>query len=383
MLLHHGSRNYNEAASDAANRAREKMEGLFETGRRKGATIINRVMTEVPTDHLVPGPRLRFDGDIYEREEGAPADILMRVDSKEDFEPLSIQKFAMGQICSRANIPTRYAEFLREPEQAGWGHKLLAENFNQLYSHDKDNFLTRSYDGRLRGFLSDRYRRLDSRPLLESFTGECQKYGLVPIEGYGSETKVALKALLPCVFEPVPNEVMCFGVMWENSDYGNGAHTIRAFAMRLWCTNYAITEVGFRQIHLGKRLTENMTWSNQTYALDTQATASQIRDVVNQGISPASIEAFCSVIKAANEQEIDPKKMMGDLSKYMNKGELEMVKDKYNEPDVVALPAGNTVWRMSNAISWVAGNKIDDDERKVEVMRVAGGLLERVAKKAA
>jgi hypothetical protein len=86
------------------------------------------------------------------------------------------------------------------------------------------------------------------------------------------------------------------------------------------------------------------------------------------------------VIKKAHETEIDPKKMMGDLSKHLNKGELELVKDRYNTPDVVALPPGNSVWRMSNAISWVAGNKVDDDERKIDIMRVAGGLLERVSK---
>lgn len=383
MLYHHGSKSYEEAASEAAVAARAKIEALIEKGRTKGASVINRVMTEVPTDHLIPGKRLLFDGDIDQRNPGAETDILMGVKELSaipEFVPLSIQKFAMQQICSRANFPMRYAEYLREPEQAGWGHQLLAQNLNKLYEHDSSVFLARSYDYRLRGFLSDRYRRLDSRPLLEAFTGECQKYGLVPVEGYGSETKVALKAMLPMVFEPVPNEVMAFGVLWENSDYGNGAHKVMAFALRLWCTNFAITEVGFRQVHLGKRLTEDMDWSQQTHALDTQTTASQLKDVIGRAISPDSVSSFCNVIKKANELEIDPKKMMTDLSKYMNKGELELVKDRYNEPDIIALPPGNTVWRMSNAISWVAGNSIPDDERKLEMMRVAGGLLEKVAK---
>jgi hypothetical protein len=380
MLYHHGDRNYNEAASDAANRAREKMEGMFEYGRQKGTYIIEKVMREVPTDHLVKGKSLQFGNKIYGQEEESE-DFLMGVpDLCDKFPPLAIQKFAFGQVCSRANFPTKYAEYLREPEQAGWGPQLLSENLNELYSHEDSKFLTRSYDGKLRGFLSDRYRRLDSRPLLESFVEESQKYGMVPIEGYSSETKVAMKALLPCVFEPVPNEVMCFGAMWENSDYGNGYHRIYAFAMRLWCTNYAITEVGFKQVHLGKRLTDDMNWSAQTHSLDTQATASQIRDVVNQSISPDSVNRFCEVIKAANEAEIDSKKVISDLSKYLNKAEVSLVKDKFNEPDVVALPPGNTVWRMSNALSWVAGNKIADEERKLEVMKVAGVLLEKVAK---
>ena len=379
MLMHHGSRDYNEAASDAAGRAREKMEGMFEAGRQRGARIIEKVMTEVPQDYIIKGNTIKFDGDIDSRPVGSPIGLLLGHRSGE-FNPLETQKFAMQQVCSRANMPIRFAEYLKEPERVGWGQKLLSHNLNELYSRDKANFLLRSYDGRLRGFLSDRYRRLDSRPLLDAFCGESEKYGLVPVEGYASETKVAMKALLPIVFEPVPNEVMAFGVMWENSDYGNGAHTIRAFALRLWCTNYAITEIGFRQVHLGRRLTDDISWSKNTYDMDTQATASQIKDIVSQGVSPDATSAFCEVIKMAHEKQIDPKKMVVDLSKHLTKGEIEMVRDKYNEPDVVALPPGNTVWRMSNAVSWVAGNKIEDSERKVEVMRVAGGLLEKVAK---
>lgn len=379
MLYHPRSTSYNEAASDAARVARGKMESMFEVGRQRGMRIIEKVQTEVPKDFIIKGNTIKFDGDIDNRPSGSTTGLLLG-HKVEEFSPLETQKFSMQQICSRANIPMRYAEFLKEPERVGWGQKLLAHNLNEIFSREKDRYLLRSYDGGLRGFLSDRYRRLDSRPLLDAFCGECEKYGLVPIEGYGTDTKVAMKALLPRVFEPVPNEVMCFGVMWENSDYGNGAHTIRAFAMRLWCTNYAITEIGFRQVHLGRRLTDDLSWSAKTYELDTQATASQIKDIVSQGVSPDATSAFCEVIKMAHEKEIDPKKMVGDLSKHLTKGEIEMVKEKYNEPDVVALPPGNTVWRMSNAVSWVAGNKVEDSERKIEVMRVAGGLLEKVAK---
>ena len=32
---------------------------------------------------------------------------------------------------------------------------------------------------------------------------------------------------------------------------------------------------------------------------------------------------------------------------------------------------------MSNAISWIANSKIDNEERKLEVMRVAGEILNR------
>jgi hypothetical protein len=38
------------------------------------------------------------------------------------------------------------------------------------------------------------------------------------------------------------------------------------------------------------------------------------------------------------------------------------------------MPAGNSMWRLSNAISWVAG-KTEHAERKLEISKVAGQIL--------
>ena len=74
-------------------------------------------------------------------------------------------------------------------------------------------FLLRSVNGEVRGFLSDRFRRLDSRPIVDSFARVCQGVGALPVEGYVTDTKMALKAILPQVFEPVRHEVMAFGAV--------------------------------------------------------------------------------------------------------------------------------------------------------------------------
>jgi hypothetical protein len=43
-------------------------------------------------------------------------------------------------------------------------------------------------------------------------------------------------------------------------------------------------------------------------------------------------------------------------------------------PEMVNMPAGNSMWRLSNAISWVAGTT-EDAERKLEINKVAGQVL--------
>lgn len=382
MLVHHSSRqDYDVAASEAATRARGLLESRIEHGRQNGAQVIEKIMTETPRDQIVKGGALRFDGNQIERDEGVPLGLLVGVHNDHQVG-MGIHKHAMGQVCAKAKFPARYAGWLQENDRVDWGLPLLAENLNTIYRHSGSRYLMRSYDDTLRGFLSDRYRRMDSRPLVEAFTGACQEVGALPIEGYASDTKVGLKAILPLVFEPVPNEVMSFGVMWENSDYGNGRHSLQAFMVRLWCTNYAIMSDSFSQVHIGKRLSDDISYSDRTYELDTQTISSAIRDVVATTIGPESVKTVCEVVKRAHEDEMTPQEMTRAIKAIggkLTKGEQEAVTTKFNEPDVVELPPGNTLWRLSNSLSWVA-NQSEEPERKVELMKIAGGVLDRKLK---
>ena len=58
----------------------------------------------------------------------------------------------------------------------------------------------------------------------------------------------------------------------------------------------------------------------------------------------------------------------------LQKHEADSVVEAYNSADTVNMPAGNSMWRLSNAISWVAG-KTEDAERKLEISKVAGQIL--------
>ena len=198
-----------------------------------------------------------------------------------------------------------------------------------------------------------------------------QKFGALPVQGYALDTKVGLKAILPVVFEPVPNEIFSYGLYWENSDFGDGAHTVRGFLNRLWCTNMAITEETMRQIHVGKRLSGDFSYSSRTYQLDTKTAASAIEDIVEHLLDPENVQKVCAGIKAAHEEEVSPLQVKGFLKKHLQKGEAEEVTRVFNSADVVNVPAGQTKWRLSNAVSWVAG-QMDDRHRALDLMKVAG-----------
>jgi hypothetical protein len=373
MLFHHDARPYEVAATDAAKKARDKIEGMIEAGRQSAARTIEKVMTEIPKDQMVKAPALEF----FPNERRLGVQILDRANPSLTMAPLHVHDHALGQLCERTNMNLRYAKWLQDPEdkRSDWGTPLLAHNLNELTKHmDGKRMLLRSYDQTLRGVLSDKYRRLDSRPLVESFATAVQAHGAIPIQGYASDTKVALKALLPQIFEPVPNEVVAFGVCWENSDYGNGAHQISGFVLRLWCTNYAISEEGMRQVHLGKRLGDNIQYSARTYELDTQATASALKDTVAAALGAETTTGFCEVIKSAHENKIDPRTAISAYRKSLSKDEAQQVTEAFNSPDVENMPPGNSLWRLSNAFSWVAG-KTENEERKLDMMKIAGQVI--------
>lgn len=366
MLTHHSSTDYNVAASAAATEARGKFEAEIERGKTRALAVIEQVERDVPQDRIVAAKKLNF----------IPENGRIKVqfpDSENTVE--GFHRHAIGQAAAKAEIPLAFIDRLME--KGAWGADLVAENLNRIYHNGNGaKYLTRSVKGEVRGFLSDSYRRMDSRPILEAFVNGISNFGAVPVDGYALDTKVALKVVLPYVFEPADHEVMIFGAAFENSDFGNGAISVRSFVERLWCTNRAISTEDLRKIHLGSRMSEDLTFSERTYRLDTQTMASMVNDIVQNTLAPPNVKRYLDIVKQANEEKIEPAKVMAYLKKNLRKAEAENVIEAFNSPDIEMLPAGQTKWRMSNAISWIANSKIEDEERKLDLMKIAGAVLD-------
>ena len=179
---------------------------------------------------------------------------------------------------------------------------------------------------------------------------------------------------MPEVYEPVPGEVVAYGLSLENSDFGNGALSVRAYLLRIWCTNLAITQEEMRQVHLGKRPDESMIYSERTYELDAQATVSALKDVIQRQLNAEQLHQQIDLIRRADDWPVDANQAREMLRKALQKHEADLVVEAYNSPDTVNMPAGNSMWRLSNAISWVAG-KTEDADRKLEISKLAGQIL--------
>jgi hypothetical protein len=299
----------------------------------------------------------------------------------------ALHKHAFGQVAARAGVPEKYLNTLGDISDP-WGAELAAHNVNTLLKHESKTArnlvreITDKDGTEIRGFVSDRFRRLDSRPLLDSFMGACGQIGAVPIEGFALDTKVRMRAILPYLFEPVANEIILFGLEWRNSDFGDGKHGMNLFCHRTWCTNMSTMEEVLGQVHLGKRLDDNISYSQRTYELDTQANASALKDVVFDILSPNRVNLYVENIKEAIGDTIGEKDITKILKAKLTKGEAEKVSDLFNGPDVQNLPPGHSTYRLSNAISFFAQAEGISQNRKLELQEIAGSLMPKMGLKA-
>jgi hypothetical protein len=133
-----------------------------------------------------------------------------------------------------------------------------------------------------------------------------------------------------------------------------------------------------RQVHLGKRLDDSTLYSNRTYELDAKTTLSALRDVIDGQLDADSLKRRMEAIRHANQQIVCAEKAKETFQKLLQKGESEAACQAFDSPDTYNLPAGNTNWRLSNAISWIAG-QTKDAERKLDLMKIAGEVLPKVA----
>jgi len=371
MLHHHSATDYNVAASAAATAARDLMEKKIAGGKASAVALYDRVHGAVPVDAVVRGRALQFGYGVEE-----PLTVAAGAG------PMAIHRHALQQMASKAGIPGNFLSDLVGAQEQ-WKHELAARTLNDFYGRQVveksgdlagKRHLVRAVGGQVRGFLSDSYRRLDSRPLLMAFAEECNAIGAVPVEGTTTDVRVALKAYLPMVFEPIPNEVLCLGVEWSNSDFGAGKHALRAFIFRLWCANGACMEDALSQVHLGTKMAENVEFSEQTYQKDTALSVSMLRDVVRGALAPKGVHVLLDTIRAADEKKVEWRSVSTLLSKKLLKEELKAVRDAFESEDVINLPAQKSVWRVSNAVSWIAG-KTEDADRKLELQRFAGAVI--------
>ena len=298
-------------------------------------------------------------------------------------EQFGVHDHAISQAGEKLGVPTGYLKKLAT-QKSQWGRDLSAHILNEhSYNTDRQRVLVRSVGSEIRGILSDHYRRLNTTEIYGSFFTNVANSGGVLVDAFADATRTYVETILPKVI-PVPTEkngvvYMVFGMRISNSDFGDGALNVQAYSIQVACMNGMTRQNLLRQIHLGKRLPDNISLSEQTYKLDTEAQASLVGDVVSQVFSADNIERQAVSIQEASAMSVDLEKEVKKLP--MLKQEVEAVEKclMANREDDGVQGEG-TLWKLSQAVTAVARDQ-EDGRRQREIEDVAGKLFDRLPKK--
>jgi hypothetical protein len=353
---------------------RAKLDQLIDEGVKQAKGTFERLDTQIPKDYVVGHAALNFKA--Y-----TDSNVTVGFGTNGSSKGFNMHPHAMTQSFEKASIPKAYAETLLREGQSD----LLAENLNQRYARqtskasDPKKYLIREIDGEVRGFLSNKFRRMDSRPIVKTFLESTSPFGMVPLKAQALDTKYYLKMVVPTIFEVRPNEPILYGLCLQNSDFGDGALVLQVMLLRLICVNGCMSDTALRKVHLGARLgsgdDDSVEFSDETYDLDSRTMSSAVKDLVKSLVAPEVVKGKIDLVRAAFESTIDATAALAGLrsKSRITKAEEKQLSELYRSADVEMLPPGNSSWRLSNTLSLLAQQV--DPGRGLELENLAGSLI--------
>lgn len=365
--------------------ARVKLEQAIANGLDAGRRIIPQILNESPQDEIQAARETAL---VL-----SPGSALYRTRSGES----PISDYAFSQLTDRlggAKFAAYASEQLalsrprtvhgrggvRVDDSEGWRAAHVQEVAARHLEHASGRYLIRRVGGQVRGVLSDSFKRVDCRPMVDAFLGAVQKRGAVPAGGEITETRCVVRVIIPKIYEPTPGEFVAYGMQLANSDFGAGTYALSDFLLRLLCLNGMTGDKQLRQVHLGKRISADMELSAKTHALDTETLVSATIDTVGQLISDVVLDKRTRAIGELSRQELTFAQAIAQVGKRLSKTEREATEEIYEGPDVLNVPQGKTMWRFTNALSFLANDekKITSADRRIELQEIAGRLLPQV-----
>lgn len=301
-------------------------------------------------------------------------------------EKLTLHPHAITQAGEKLGIPTAYIRNLAHGK-GQWQRDLAAEILNRhSLNTDRQRVLVRTVGNQVRGILSDSYRRLSTPEIYRAFFEEIKAQGGIIIDAYADDTRSGIDVVIPQVFT-IPTEnngniTVVFGCRIANSDFGDGALTLSSYVIQVVCFNGMTRENLLRQVHLGKRLPDDLSISENTYRLDTQTQASAVRDITRTALGKDRFQKEVNAIQQATGTVIDIDNEIKRLPVIgFTKGEAEGIKKvliNSNPADGVA--GAPTMWKLTQAITAFAQDEAVLERRKREMQEMAGKMGYTAAK---
>lgn len=299
--------------------------------------------------------------------------LHMTLDSKT--YGFQIGELAHQQMAARLNIPFRYYQKMQEEVP-----NLLDQNINTWLNEKPERRMIRVLDGKVRAFLSDRYRRLDNLELCAAVLPVIQEIQGSQIESCEvTPTHLYLKVVNRRVKAEVKvGDVVQAGFVVSNSEVGLGSLRVEPLVFRLVCKNGLICkDLAQKKYHVGRQVNASddsayELYSEATLAQDDKAFFMKVQDVVRSAVDEAKFMLTVNRMRESTQIPLahDPVKSV------------ELLADKFqlteNERgDILRqlfMGGDNSRYGLVNAVT--AASKIAKSyERATDLERIGGEIL--------
>ena len=300
---------------------------------------------------------------------------MLSVSTGKDILSYRITDIAHRQIADRLNIPYKYYERMRLDYPA-----LLDKNVNGWLLKNPERRMLRTLDGKLRAFLSDRYRRLDNLELVDHVLPViAEMKGCEIISCDITETHLYLKVINKTMkAEIVPGDIVQAGFVISNSEIGLGALKVEPLVYRLVCKNGMISkDLAHKKYHTGKQVedTDNAyeLYSDATLAADDKAYFMKVQDIVSAAVDEAKFNLIVDKMRTAmsiktGDNPVQTVEVLGDRYVLNKLERASILRHFIMGNDYSHFGLVNAVTRSSQDAS--------DYNRATELERIGGTLLD-------
>ena len=228
---------------------------------------------------------------------------------------LDVNDVSFGQIAGHAGIDVRTARRL----QAGYSEQFDGL-INAIWQKEPSVRMLRSYvglaltdggRGKLRAFVSDKFKTFDNVNLLNSALPQLMEspaqFQVVNATVTDKRLYLRLKSLVHTGDGAGVGDVMANGIGLQNSEVGAGSVSVYQIAWTLACLNGMQTQNKTRSSHItsGRDADDWGLLSDQAKDADNRALELKIRDLVGVYSSRDSFDAVLESMKAAAADVID------------------------------------------------------------------------------
>ena len=288
-------------------------------------------------------------------------------------ERFGINDLPHQQIASHYGIPMNYYRKMQNDRP-----ELLSINVNRWAEKKDEKRFIRTLDGKVRAFLSDRFKPYDNMSVMTALESILPEIGdsLSVKSSNLSDNKLYIQIVNQRLeAEVAKGDVVQAGIVISNSEVGLGRFIIEKMIYRLVCLNGAISGQLIGKTHLGKRITgeDGIAWKPDTLEMDMKSFNLQIRDVIHDALSQETFNNLLLTARTAKDSVIPATSVEPLIEEVTKRYQFE---DDSRGGILASMIDGGDLsrWGLVNAVTAQAHN-IEDYDCSVDYQRAGGELL--------